>query len=125
MNDHVTHDTDATTQAVLAHHLEFFWKFDLPGTMADYADNATFISQDGVLHGTEAIGQFFSTLFAEFGKPGMSSTLLHQQVEGDTAYIVWTAESADNVFDIATDTFIVRNGRIVTQTFAGKILCKH
>ncbi len=47
--------------------------------------------------------------------------MLRQEVGGDTAYIVWKAETADNRFEVGTDTFIVRNGKIVTQTFAGKI----
>ena len=45
-------------------------------------------------------------------------------MDGDTAYMVWTAESADNVFEIGTDTFIVQNRKIVTQTFAGKLIPK-
>jgi ketosteroid isomerase-like protein len=113
--------TTATTRQVLAHHLEFFWKFDLSGTMVDYADEATFFSQGGVLHGAEAIREFFGTLFEEFQKPGTSFDLQQQEVDGDTAYIVWTAETADSHFEIGTDTFIVRDGKIVTQTFAGKI----
>ena len=44
-----------------------------------------------------------------------------QEVDGNTAYIVWKAETADNRFELGTDTFIVQNGKIVTQTFAGKI----
>jgi hypothetical protein len=47
--------------------------------------------------------------------------MLRQEVDGDTAYIVWKAETADNRFELGTDTFIVQNGKIVTQTFAGKI----
>jgi hypothetical protein len=34
---------------------------------------------------------------------------------------VWKAETADNHFEFGTDTFIVQDGKIVTQTFAGKI----
>jgi hypothetical protein len=37
---------------------------------------------------------------------------------------VWKAETADNYFDLGTDTFIVQNGKIVTQTFAGKLSSK-
>lgn len=124
MNQQVTQGDTAMTQQVLAHHLEFFGKRDLAATMADYTDEATFFSQGGVLHGADAIRQFFGTLFEEFEKPGMSFDLLQQEVDGDTAYIVWKAESADNVFEIGTDTFIVQNGKIVTQTFAGKITPK-
>jgi ketosteroid isomerase-like protein len=124
MNLEETNDVTAATQDVLAHHLECFGKLDLDGTMADYADEATFFSEGGVLHGSDAIRQFFGTLFEEFGKPGMSFDLLQQEVDGDTAYIVWKAQSADHLFEIGTDTFIVQNGKIVTQTFAGKITPK-
>jgi hypothetical protein len=45
-------------------------------------------------------------------------------VEGNYGYILWTAETADNVYELGTDTFVVRDGRIVTQSFAGKITSK-
>lgn len=51
----------------------------------------------------------------------MRFDLLRQDVDGDTAFIVWTAETADQTFELGTDTFFVRDGHIVTQTFAGKI----
>jgi hypothetical protein len=35
--------------------------------------------------------------------------------------ILWTAETADNSYEFATDTFVVRNGKIVVQSFAAKI----
>ena len=111
----------ATTQDVLTHHLNCFGKRDLAGTMADYTAESRFFTPDGLLRGSEAIRGFFVSLFEEFAKPGMSFEMLRQEVDGDTAYIVWKAETADNRFELGTDTFIVRNGKIVTQTFAGKI----
>jgi hypothetical protein len=45
-------------------------------------------------------------------------------VDGDHAYILWTAETADNVYEIGTDTFVVRDGKIVAQSFAAKITPK-
>jgi hypothetical protein len=42
--------------------------------------------------------------------------VLRHEVDGDTPYIVWKAETADNRFELGADTFIVQNGRIVTQT---------
>ena len=109
----------ATTQDVLTHHLNCFG--DIVGTMADYTAESRFFTPDGVLRGSEAIRRFFVRLFEEFAKPGMSFEMLRQEVDGDTAYIVWKAETADNRFELGTDTFIVQNGKIVTQTFAGKI----
>ena len=109
----------ATTQDVLTHHLNSFG--DIAGTMADYTVESRFFTPDGLLRGSEAIRRFFVTAFEEFAKPGMSFEMLRQEVDGDTAYIVWRAETADNIFELGSDTFIVRNEKIVTQTFAGKI----
>ena len=44
----------------------------------------------------------FQAMIAEFKKPGASFTMKQQCVEGDYAYIVWTAESADNMYELAT-----------------------
>ena len=63
-------------------------------------------------------------MIAEFGKPGAAFSMKQQSVEGDYAYILWTAETADNVYEVGTDTFVVRDGKIVAQSFAGKITPK-
>ena len=112
----------AATQDVLTHHLSSFG--NLTATMADYTAESRGFTPDGLLRGPEAIRRFFAKLFEEFAKPGMSFEMLRQEVDGDTAYIVWKAETADNRFEVGADTFIVQNGKIVTQTFAGKILPK-
>jgi hypothetical protein len=57
-------------------------------------------------------------------KPGATFSMKQQSIEGDYAYILWTAETADNVYEMATDTFVVRDGKIVAQSFTGKITSK-
>jgi ketosteroid isomerase-like protein len=109
------------TQDVLTHHQECFGNGDLAGTMADYTDESKFFTPDGLLRGSEAIRRFFARMFEEFAKPGMSFEMIRQEVCGHTAYIVWKAETADNHFEVGSDTFIVQDGKIATQTFAGKI----
>jgi hypothetical protein len=47
-----------------------------------------------------------------------------QLIEGDYAYILWAAETADNLYELATDTFVVREGKIVAQSFTAKITPK-
>jgi hypothetical protein len=68
---------------------------------------------------------FFQAVFAEFAKPGASFTMQRRSVEGDVAHIVWTAETADNKYELGTDTFVVRDGKILAQTFAAKVTPKH
>jgi hypothetical protein len=35
-----------------------------------------------------------------------------------------SAETPDNIYDFGSDMFVIRNGKIVAQTFAGKIIPK-
>jgi hypothetical protein len=44
-----------------------------------------------------------------------------QIVEGEIAYIVWLGESEKIKIPFATDTFVVRDGKIVAQTFTPQI----
>jgi hypothetical protein len=60
-------------------------------------------------------------MIAEFAKPGATFNMKQQFVAGDYAYILWTAETPDNRYELGTDTFVVRNGKIVAQSFTGKI----
>jgi len=114
----------ASTKDVLDRHLSCFAEGDLKGILADYAPGAVLFTPDGPVKGVDAIRPLFQALFAEFGKPGASFSMKQQFVEGDYAYILWTAETADNVYEVGTDTFIVRDGKIVAQSFAGKITPK-
>ena len=113
-----------TTQQILEHHLKAFGDGDLEGILEDYTEESILFTPDGLLRGPGEIRVLFEAFFAEFAKPGASFEMKKQIVEGETAYIVWSAETADNVYELATDTFVVRGGKIVTQTLAAKIVPK-
>ena len=114
----------ASTKDVLDHHLKCFGEGDLKGILSDYAPDAVLFTPDGPLRGGDAIRPLFQAMFAEFAKPGAAFRMQQQCVEGDYAYILWTAETADNVYEVGTDTFIVRDGKILAQSFTGKITAK-
>jgi ketosteroid isomerase-like protein len=113
-----------TTKEVIDHHLSAFAKRDLKGVLSDYAPEVIFFTPNGPLKGIDTIRPLFQALIAEFKKPGAAFRLQQQFVEGEYAYILWTAESADHVYELGTDTFVVRNGKIVAQSFTGKITQK-
>ena len=113
-----------TTREVLDNHLMCFGKGDLNGILSDYAPMAILFTPAGPLVGVDAIRPLFEGLIAEFAKAGSSFELKHRSIEGEYAYILWTAETADNRYDLATDTFVVKDGKIVAQSFAAKILPK-
>jgi ketosteroid isomerase-like protein len=111
----------ASTKGVIEHHLKCFDEGDLKGVLSDYAPDAVLFTPDGALRGVDAIRPLFQTLIAEFGKPGAAFSMKQQCVDGDHAYILWTTETADNVYEMGTDTFVVRDGKIVAQSFTAKI----
>ena len=112
------------TKDVLDQHLKSFYDNDLDGVLADYSSDAVLFTPGRPLKGPEAIKPFFQAFLSEFAKPGASFSMREQSVEGDYAYILWAAETADNSYEAATDTFVVRSGKIVAQSFAAKITPK-
>ena len=71
--------------------------------------------------GHDPIREFFRALIKEFAQPGTMFSMRLQSVDGDFWYALWSAETADNVYEMATDTHVVRDGKIVAQSFAGQI----
>src|SRR5215468_8113693 len=86
-----------STKDVINHHLKAFGEHDLKGVLSDYAPGVVFFTQNGPLKGVDAIRPLFQALIAEFGKPGATFTMKQQFVEGDYGYILWSAETSDNV----------------------------
>jgi ketosteroid isomerase-like protein len=111
----------ATTEDVLNNHLKCFGDGDLEGILSDYAPEAVMFTTEGPLEGIQEIKPLFQAMIAEFGKPGASFHMKHRTVEGDFAYILWSAETADNLYEVGTDTFVVRDGKIVAQSFTAKL----
>lgn len=110
-----------STEAILDHHLQSFGAGDLAGLLEDYTDESVIITPDGVLRGRDQITSLFQAFLAEFAKPGASFHLDRTVIEEETAFITWSAETADNVYQFATDTFWIHDGKILTQTFAAKV----
>ncbi len=109
------------TSEVLDHHLKSFADLDVDGLLADYSPDAVLFAPTGPLKGRDAMKPLFESLVSEFEKPGSAFVVHQRAIDGHHAYIVWSAETADNWYEFATDTFVVRNGKIVAQSFAAKI----
>ena len=102
------------TEATLAHHLEAFGKGDVDDVLSDYTAESKLFTPEGVLEGAAAIRPLFEKFSAEMLPPGSEFKMVQQIVDGETAYIVWTAESEKLKFVLGTDTFLVHDGKIVT-----------
>ena len=113
-----------TTSDIVNQHLKSFGERDLDGVLADYSPDAVLFVPGGPLRDPVAIKQFFQGLLSEFSEPGATFSLRQHHSEGDYAYILWNAETAANTYEAATDTFVVRSGKIVAQSFAAKVTAK-
>lgn len=107
----------STTEHVLRHHFAAFDAGDLDGLMSDYAPDAVLITGRETLVGAAQIAPFFARMVAEFNQPDVAFQIVREEIRGDVAFILWTAETPLYGYPMATDTFVIRNGKIVTQTF--------
>ena len=110
-----------STREVLDHHLACFAAGNVEDTLSDYTERSVLLTPDGALRGVDDIRSFFAAAYAEFGQPGTRMAMRQLLVEGDCAFIVWDAETSANAYESATDTFVVRDGRIAVHTFAAKV----
>lgn len=110
------------TDRVLDHHLQTLGAGDLGGVMDDYTEESILVGPEGSMKGREAIRSFFDALISGLFKPGTYQlTLDRRHVEGDVAYILWHARCAGMDIDFASDTFLIRGGKIAVQTFAPRM----
>jgi len=104
-----------STEAILSHHLRSFSE-SIDEIMTDYTSESVLFTPEGPLPGLQPIRTFFEN-FLNTSPPELlqAMTLLRQDVRGEVAYIMW---KADPYIPLATDTFVVRDGKIVAQSFA-------
>ncbi|GAA4433742.1 hypothetical protein GCM10023188_23690 [Pontibacter saemangeumensis] len=107
------------TQEVLDHHWEAFSQNDMEAVMADYTEESVLITPDRTYAGLEEIRTNFENAFKAFPKDQTTFQLNKSVVEGDVAYILWQAKTPAFNLSYATDTFIIRDGKIISQTYAG------
>jgi hypothetical protein len=111
-----------TTEAVVGRHLQAFLAGDIETLLADFADTALLCTPDGALRGTKQIRSFFEQVIPLFPPGATNLTVKQQVVDGDLFYIVWTAESPAVEVPLASDVFVVRDGKVMYQFFAGQVL---
>ena len=115
---------DAPSKEAVMANLRAMGQLDADALVATYKDDATIITPSKLYSGPDEIRAFHEAMVAEFSKPGISMETESLQFSGNTALIVWRAESPDNLYEHATDTYVVEDGKIVSHTFAAKIIPK-
>ena len=105
---------EATTQQVLDHHLGAF-AHGVEEILKDYDDSSAVITPDKTFRGREEIAGFFKA-FIDGADPAFwpAFKITSMSTVGNVAYIAWEAKPW---VTLATDTFLVKDGKIAVQTF--------
>ncbi len=109
---------EETTEAVLQHHWEAFKAHDMEEVMADYTEESLLITPDTTWKGLDAIRENFRRAFAG-NLEDKTFVLKKSVVEQDIGYILWQVSTPSAELIFATDTFVIRDGKIIRQTYGG------
>jgi hypothetical protein len=98
---------------------------NLESIMADYAADALLVSAMGTLKGHAQIRPMFESILSNMFPAGTSTLKLEKQtVEGELGFIIWSGSAPKYEVPFATDTFWIRDGKILVQTFAANMVKK-
>ena len=101
-------------QEVFGHHAQALGAEDLDGIVADYSDDAIFITPAGARRGKDGIRQAFTKLLGEV--PQATWDIKTTIYEDDILFLEWDAEGGGNRIQDAVDTFVFHDGLIRVQT---------
>ncbi len=104
---------------VLQHHLSAFLQNDLSALMVDYSDESILITPDRNYTGLEEISGYLADLMGHFPKNASEIEVTRVFIKDYLVYITWRGKSQTIEVSFATDTFIIKAGKIKVQTFAG------
>lgn len=103
------------TEDALQNHLQAA-REGIDAVMKDFTDDSVLITREATYRGLAEIRQFYTAFFDRLPKDFFDAFKINrQEVVGEVAYILWEAKPW---LLLATDTFVVRNGKFLFQTFA-------
>jgi len=103
-----------TPREVFQHHAQALGAGDLDEIVADYTDDAVFITPAGVQRGKDGIRAAFTQLLADV--PNAAWDLKTHIYEHDVLFLEWAADAAATFVEDGIDTFVFRDGLIQVQT---------
>jgi ketosteroid isomerase-like protein len=105
------------TESVVRNHLQaFLEQKSVVAMVSDYDDDAHLYSEAKIYRGKPEIHGFFEDFIAALPTQAIERFALRSlQVDRNIAYITWCIGSD---IPLGTDTFVVANGKIISQTFA-------
>ena len=103
-----------TPEEIFQHHVQALGAGDLDEIVADYADEAVFITPSGVRRGKGGVREAFTQLLADV--PNAAWEIKTEIYENDVLFLEWAATAATTKVEDGIDTFVFSDGLIRLQT---------
>jgi hypothetical protein len=104
-----------STRAVFEDHLRKRRSGDLEADLAaNYADEVTLLTGAGVYRGKDGVRRCAEVLWRQLPCPRYRYQL--RLVEGEMAFLVWSARCPTAWVEGGADSFLIRGGKILIQT---------
>jgi hypothetical protein len=116
--------TQMNPENVFQHHLEALGKNDIDELMTDYSEESEIWTPDGAITGLIAISSFFTYAFTLFPKDKTHLEIKKMIVKDCKVYVVWIADSPIVNVPFATDSFEIKDGKILWQSTAFQMVEK-
>ncbi len=110
-----------TTRQVIDQYMDGYETCDIDRVMGVFDETSFLICGADVYRGLKEIRDFFTYIMNEVLPAGVEIKDIHQVIEDDVAFFVWSAKSEKCEISLGVDTFFVRNGVISRQTAYLKI----
>lgn len=103
-------------QDVFDSHMKAVDTLNPDNVIADYASDALFITPEHTYRGATEIIEFYKDLLPKFD--GFEFITIKQETNDNVVYFVWHGKNKHIDIKLATDTYIIENGKIKQHTFA-------
>lgn len=104
-----------TAKQVLEEHLKLRQEKDLEEDLKrNYAEDVVLLTIHGTFHGHQGVRKSASILREE--APEAVYDYKDLLIEGDVGFLEWTGSAKGSVITDGADSYLVRNGLIITQT---------
>jgi hypothetical protein len=103
------------TQKVVGHHIKSMARGNMEAVLSDYTEESVVYWAEGTSKGLAEI-ELFAQRFLDSLPEGFwqNAKTLQASFDGEVGYTLWESPGVP----MGTDTYIVRDGKIMVQTFA-------
>jgi uncharacterized protein (TIGR02246 family) len=106
----------SASEAVIQHHLQALLANDMDEVLADYTEDSRWFIGDQAFRGLDQIRTGHEMIF-QLAPAGATDLSIDEfRADGDLVYITYHGESPVVTVPFGSDTFIVVDGKIVTET---------